>query len=233
MSSEPNNGGHLEAGGEDFDRVFAGANPNPNRVGCPSADVLRALATKQRPIGDPAYEHLAQCSPCYREFRKVQTAIARPAKRKAYFATAAAAVMVLAGISIYLLQDKVGHPLPAEVMATKPDVPPVKLLTADLRNGAPTRGSRQPSTGITLTLSRNLLQLTLILPVGSEPGRYTVRVLRGTGEVVAAATADATIVNFATTLTAELDLRALEPAVHQLEITRAGEHAHSYPALVE
>jgi hypothetical protein len=139
----------------------------------------------------------------------------------------------MVGVGTYLVQNEVGHPLPAEVRATQPDVSPVKLLTADLRNGAPTRGSRQASPGTTLTLSRDLVQLTLILPVGSEPGRYTVRVLRGTGQVVAAATADAAIVNFATTLTAELDLRALEPAVHKLEIRRAGEHADSYPALVE
>jgi hypothetical protein len=82
-------------------------------------------------------------------------------------------------------------------------------------------------------LSRDLVQLTVVLPVGSEPGRYNVRLLRGAGEVVAAAAVEASIVNFATTLTATLDLRSVQPAPHSLELQRAGEHADSYPVVVE
>ena len=55
-----------------LDEVFGTANPNPDRVGCPSRDVLTELATRQRAIGDPAYVHLTRCSPCYREFREIQ-----------------------------------------------------------------------------------------------------------------------------------------------------------------
>src|SRR5262245_14362952 len=103
------NGGSVQAGGETFDRLFGGANPNPDRIGCPSSDVLRALATRQRPIGDPAYEHLTRCSPCYREFRQFQKASARPGHRKAYFATAAAVFVVLLGVSRYLIRDNSAH----------------------------------------------------------------------------------------------------------------------------
>jgi hypothetical protein len=69
--------------------------------------------------------------------------------------------------------------------------------------------------------------------VGSEPGRYNVRLLRGTEEVIAAAAVDASIVNFATTLTATLDLRGVEAAAYKLELKRAGEHADSYTVVVE
>jgi hypothetical protein len=58
----------------EVDRVFAGANPNPERVGCPPRDVLVALARRERPIDDPAYDHLSECSPCYREVRAMQQA---------------------------------------------------------------------------------------------------------------------------------------------------------------
>jgi hypothetical protein len=58
----------------EIDEVFAGANPNPERIGCPSREVLVALARRERPIDDPAYDHLSECSPCYREVRGMQQA---------------------------------------------------------------------------------------------------------------------------------------------------------------
>lgn len=58
---------------EDFvDELFGRGNPNPRRVGCLPRDTLIALARKERDIGDWGYEHLAACSPCYREFRAIQ-----------------------------------------------------------------------------------------------------------------------------------------------------------------
>ena len=56
----------------EFDLLFGYGNPNPVRAGCPSADVLSVLSRRERPIGDPGYDHVAQCSPCFREFRALQ-----------------------------------------------------------------------------------------------------------------------------------------------------------------
>ncbi len=60
--------------GEPFDEVLRAANPNPTRQGCPSHDVLVALSRRERPIEDPAYEHLLDCSQCYAEVRDLQLA---------------------------------------------------------------------------------------------------------------------------------------------------------------
>ena len=59
---------------DEIDLLFGRANPNPSREGCPPGDVLQALSRRERPIEDPGYEHLAKCSPCYREFRAFQQA---------------------------------------------------------------------------------------------------------------------------------------------------------------
>ena len=59
-------------GGDELDEVLGRANPNPDRMGCPPRETLIALARRAQPIGDPAYEHLLKCSPCYREFRSLQ-----------------------------------------------------------------------------------------------------------------------------------------------------------------
>lgn len=55
--------------GDDIDEVLSRANPNPERIGCPSRETLIELARRTRLLGDPAYEHLLKCSPCYREFK--------------------------------------------------------------------------------------------------------------------------------------------------------------------
>jgi hypothetical protein len=60
----------------DIDEVFSRANPNPDRIGCPPRETLAALARRQQPIGDPGYEHLAKCSPCFREFKALQAEFA-------------------------------------------------------------------------------------------------------------------------------------------------------------
>jgi hypothetical protein len=59
---------------DEFDELFAHGNPNPDRIGCPTRDVLEALSKRERPIEDPAYQHVANCSPCYCEFRALQQA---------------------------------------------------------------------------------------------------------------------------------------------------------------
>ena len=58
----------------EIDIVLGGANPNPAREGCPPRFVIVELARRQRSISDPWYEHLSECSPCYREVRALQQA---------------------------------------------------------------------------------------------------------------------------------------------------------------
>lgn len=86
--------------GDEIDEVLRGANPNPTRQGCPPHDVLMELSRRAKPIGDPAYEHLLECSPCYAEVRDMQRAhvVATQARSSPYWwwmaAAAAAAVLV-------------------------------------------------------------------------------------------------------------------------------------------
>ena len=54
------------------EELFSHGHPNPERKGCPSHDVLVSLARKERPIGDPAYDHLFTCSPCWLAVRELK-----------------------------------------------------------------------------------------------------------------------------------------------------------------
>lgn len=59
---------------EDFvNELFGRGNPNPRRVGYLSRHTVIAVARKERDMGDRGYEHVAECSACYREFRAIPT----------------------------------------------------------------------------------------------------------------------------------------------------------------
>lgn len=48
--------------------------PNPTRRGCPSAEVLRRIASHEMPISEAEkwLDHLTSCSPCYSDFCQFQ-----------------------------------------------------------------------------------------------------------------------------------------------------------------
>src|ERR1700693_2673199 len=82
----------------EIDEVFARANPNPARTGCPGKDVLRSAARKALPIEHPVFEHLAGCSACYQEFRQLQQLVRVPSRVRPALAAAAVVLMTVAGI---------------------------------------------------------------------------------------------------------------------------------------
>jgi len=58
-----------------IDELFGFGNPNPMRAGCVSLKELDAIARRELPLTDLRYEHLAFCSPCFREVRAIRQAI--------------------------------------------------------------------------------------------------------------------------------------------------------------
>src|SRR5262245_19070694 len=99
----------------EIDLVLGNANPNPSRVGCPSRDVLIALASRNRPIDDPAYDHLIKCSPCYREVRALQqSSAAKPVgvRSRAWPAAAAAALIIVSAAGGWYLRYRSEVPAP-------------------------------------------------------------------------------------------------------------------------
>src|SRR4029450_4341511 len=84
----------------EMDLLFGRAHPNPAREGCPPPELLRRLARRELPIGDPAYDHFAKCSPCYKELRTLQQADAArlsTARRRRTMLAAAAGVALAMG----------------------------------------------------------------------------------------------------------------------------------------
>jgi len=211
----------------EMDLLFGRAHPNPTREGCPSADLLKRLARRELPIGDPAYDHFAKCSPCYQELRAIQQADAArvAARRRQRLVWAAAAVLVIAlGGSWFAIRqtgDTSGTVVPTAGVEQQ--------ARLDLRPFTVTRGDERTKQPDGLVLSRARLKATILLPVGSQPGEYEVQVLDANLKSRASSTGRAAIVDYVTTLETTLDTSALPVGGYQLAIRREGEEWRVFP----
>lgn len=221
--------------GDDIDEVLSRANPNPERVGCPLRDTLIGLARRAQPLGDPAYEHLVKCSPCYREFRALQEEhaprqVTPPVAASARRWTAAAAVAILAAGLVGVWFFRGGRS--SETGPTTSSQPQVAELRTelDLRKYAVTRTDQASPDVTPVSLPIGVVDLTLLLPVGSEPGAYDIQVLDSNLKSRAAAGAVGEIREFVTTVRATMDLRGVPSGMYQLAIRREGDDWRMFPA---
>ncbi|MGB2712987.1 MAG: hypothetical protein WBC51_02335 [Vicinamibacterales bacterium] len=212
----------------EMDLLLGRAHPNPERVGCPPREMLVSLSRRELPIGDPAYEHLSKCSPCYQEFRALQqadAAIRASAARRKRLAYAAAAVLALAVAgSWFALRGGNG----AAVSAPTVNETVPQIASLDLRPLAVTRSEEQKSAG-PLEVPRGRVNATILLPVGSSPGVYEVRVLDRDLRVRASTTGSAEIRNYITTLEATLDTSGLDVGDYQLTLRLEGGEWQMFP----
>jgi hypothetical protein len=219
---------------DDIDKVLGSANPNPDRVGCPHHDVLAALAKRERPIGDPGYEHIVNCSPCYREFRSLQQANAvassRIAQTRTRWLVAAAVVLATVGTWVLFMQERAVDEPEAVQVARETTQLPTEL---DLRKYTVARSEQRPGTQPVLELPRGRLDLTILLPVGSEPGGYEVQILDSDLRSRASASGSADIRNYITTLRTSLDINELPAGSYQLAVRRQGEEWQMFPARLQ
>lgn len=203
---------------DEIDEIFGRANPNPTREGCPPRDELIALSRRQRPIGDLGYVHLTRCSPCYLEVRALQEA--RTVERRRWWSRMAAAAVVVVAVALgaWFLISREAQPTD---MQAELDLRPYALMRSD----AP--AEREP-----LPLPRGRLTVTMILPVGFEPGEYEVQLLDSALRSRASGLGTATAENFVTSLQTTLDLSSVARGPYQLAVRRTGQEWQLFPVLV-
>ena len=223
MSSDRREGPARLAHPTELDELFGRGYPNPDRVGCPPREVLVSLARRERPIGDPAYNHLKECSPCYLEGRAIQERDALQYRRRIVTWVAAAALIVSTGSAAWFLTTREGSvasggtPLRAQL---------------DLRPYAITRGEAQRDLP-PLAVPRADLILTLLLPTGSEPGSYETEVRDSNATVRASARGDAELRNYVSTLDVAVSLVDLSPGAYSLAVRRYGNAWQQFPIRLE
>src|SRR5689334_7983405 len=217
----------------EMDLLFGRAHPNPAREGCPSPEMLRRLSRRELPIGDPAYDHFAKCSPCYKELRTLQQADAARAaaarRRRTMLAAAAVIVMAIAGTWFMIRPANHTASVP---MATPNTQTAVQSARLDLRPLAVTRSEDRRPDAQPLEVPRGRVNATILLPIGASSGVYEIRILDKDLTARATAKGSADIRDFVTTLEGEIDATALEPGDYQLTLRREGGEWQMFPLRV-
>ena len=177
--------------------------PNPERKGCSGPELLRELANRPRPTRDAAWEHVTHCSPCYREFLDLRAQVKQQLERRRRHAVrrrvafAGLAVVIAGGaIAAYEALSRTGQ-----------GFGPYQSASLDLKDRSVARSVEGQATKTQpLVLPAKRLDLTIFLPIGSEPGRYELQFLKKIDEPLLNASAEARVEGGTTILRAKLDL---------------------------
>lgn len=206
---------------DEIDDLFAGAYPNPQRVGCPERETLKAAAARKLAIGHSVYDHLSKCSECYTELRACQ----QSAARSMWVRVAAAAAVVLVAVAI-------GGVYVGRTFQIGPWSAGTQSLVLDYRNESVTRSEAGERVRPTRNLPRKKLDLVILPPIGSEEGSYDLRLVGNGGQVVVAKSAVGEMVNFAVRIRTNVDLQSVPRGSYSLELRRAGEDWDPHPVNV-
>ncbi len=213
--------------------------PNPERRGCPGAEALGALAHRQVK-GDRLGElvdHIADCSPCFREYERLAASI-----RNRRTVKVGAALMIVVGSALLIHRNvpRHPHPQPQNVESAHQQPPePTGQATAvavvvDLRFSAPTRGQATAAANARSSkFPRALLRLRIQLPLGSAEGHYEAALFRGGVLQIPTARATAEFQNRMEVLDVVMDTRSLPPGQYELRLHHAGSTWQRFPILIE
>jgi hypothetical protein len=245
----PNDGGDSHDANAPFDPIdelFGGANPNPDRIGCPPRGRLEELARRRGAIDDPFYVHIGQCSECYREWRALQreaaskTGADRSSQRIAARASSVAssvtmrrallvaAAVVIVVLAVWAWQQQ--NRQPRNEVVNRDQHAAGTLAKLDLRPFRIERRDAPAERSAPLLLHPGVLTVTILLPVGSEPGPYDIKIIDRDLVAHASTSAEAAIRDYVTQLPAVLDLRSVPPGPCQLALRHAGDDWRLYPA---
>src|SRR5271157_4409745 len=195
--------------------------PNPQRVGCPDASVLRGIAFRKLRLEevDKWLDHLSSCSPCYQEFTELRNEAASQRRRmRAWIAVAAVLVFAVAG----WLWVRIHH-----------SVQPPETAVLDLRELSVARGQNPAQTNQhPLEISRSAKHLILDLPIGSNEGSYDVALLSESGNQIQSASGSAQLQDHIVTLRADVDLSTVRPGPYVLGLRQPGLAWTRYPVRI-
>ncbi len=161
--------------------------PNPDRVGCPPSAVIEALGQKKIGRDDPAWEHIWNCSPCFKDFKVIRDARLAEiegryrAQRRRRNLVLAASVLVCAIIIAALFYRNIWVPRGGAA-----------VVAIDLTNAGTVRGDAEDNARVLAELPTRLDEIHLKLPVFSQRGRYVVAILQSKSQNAAVALGSAT-----------------------------------------
>jgi len=149
-----------------------------------------------------------------------------------------ATALAAAGIAGILIWTRGSHgSQPPPVVAREIQTPGVNTLVAkvDLQPFSPARSdgnAAAQSAQVAATLDRQVVQLELSLPIGSDDGTYEVRIMDGQLHSLMSRSASAALTDHVTTLSVTLDLSTLAPGSYVLGLKGPATDWRTYPIAV-
>lgn len=206
--------------------------PNPERLSCPEASKLEAIAGRRLSLPDinDVVDHIAMCSPCFAAY-----SVYRKSQRSRYLLRRAAQVtafLMLAIAAVYL-GGKVFSPT-QRFPEQRSDFGPLTAvldfheLTSERSDHASTPGPRQLD-----HLRRSLLNLQIRLPLGTEDGEYSLQFRNSAGGMAVQTTGVAKWDGTTETLSAPIDLRTVEPGPYTLALRKGASTWRQYSVFVD
>lgn len=232
-------------------RYLSDAFPNPERTGCPDESALRSMAVQPQRADSAISEHLAFCSPCFgrymdllAELRQEQQSperslwkdvLAWPRSSPMWIGSA---VMVIGLVSMiaYFVALQRESPRTGRVpppIATMPGPVEYSPFELDLRGLSPTRAPVSAEEHAAIGVPRKRLEISFLLPVGTEEGTYRVS-LKADGKQAWTARSEARLVQQKTTLLVRVNLSEFPPGPYTFEVeSESGYHLRQPIALQE
>jgi hypothetical protein len=206
--------------------------PNPRRDGCPDHATLRAMAfrVKTLQLSSHLVSHVASCSPCFRDYSSLRKSVKHQRIAKIMVGIAAS-LLIAAGIFVF--RPRPNLPSPPPIAQTPVPAPtPVATVVVNLASLVRTRGQGTANTD-QVTLPAKRLRVKFLMPIGSEPGRYDVQIIRSGGESVIDTVATAGINDGVTSFEVEVSLETLKSSALTLLVRPPGLIWQRYPIYVE
>jgi hypothetical protein len=209
--------------------------PNPDRIGCPSHEVLESFVDKPATVSlaDLKDTHITRCRECALELRELRCLREERLKRSASprsldfwigwrgAAAAACCITLVLALTVWQQHRSVSQRVPpsGEIVA----------LTIDLSADGVTRSPGAESDAPLFSLPRRIVDLDLRLPYFSPSGEYIITIARDKNDgVLGSGRANAVVDGPRTQARLRLDLRELSPGRYYLGATRVGEPTTSF-----
>lgn len=206
--------------------------PNPDRLSCPEAGTLQAIADRHLSLPDveDVVDHIATCSPCFSAYSAYRKEHQSRSNRRRYGAVLV--FLTVAAASWYFGRGVLSpKQRPPEQIA---EVAPLTTVL-DFHNTTSERSDQTspPKPQEAPHLQRALLNLRIELPLGTEDGSYAVQFRNNTGGIAVQSTGTVKWDGTTETLSTRIDLRTVVPGQYTVAVRRGDASWHQYSVVVD
>lgn len=211
--------------------------PNPQRIGCPSHEILASFVDKPEGItlADLNDTHITRCRECTLELKELRSLREERLKKSASpphrgyrmgWRSAAALAFCLVVVLAIAVWQRHRNALQSIAAANE-----VVALTIDLSGDGVSRSPAPESHSSLFGLPRKIVDLNLILPYFSPDGDYQITIARDKNDRMLETVHSRAVAQGARTQAQlRLDLRGLQPGCYYLGVLKTGEPAtYFYP----